>query len=173
MRSRTLSRCISACLRPDPRRSSADSAGNLTPQKENAARKAGASPSSRPHPRPCHCHHLRDLLPAVRAAHPGRERRQRHGSPCDPREGLRLDVPGRAAGTRDAHEEVTETLVETLDVGQHAHTRMVRTACEGVHAVVLDVSCCMTEGQPDPVSRASPSALDTLGPIIRSNQCRG
>ena len=45
-----------------------------------------------PRPRPSHRDHLGDLLPAVRAPHPGRECRERHRPPCDPRERLRLDV---------------------------------------------------------------------------------
>jgi hypothetical protein len=66
-------------------------------------------------PRPRHRDHLRDLLAALRAAHPRRELRQRHRSPGDPRERFRLDVPGRAAGTRDAHEEIAEAIVQPLD----------------------------------------------------------
>jgi hypothetical protein len=46
-------------------------------------------------------------------------------APRDPRERFRLDVPRRTARARDVHEEITERVVELLDVGQHAHGRMV------------------------------------------------
>jgi len=44
-----------------------------------------------------HRDHLGNLLPALRALHPGRERRERHGLPYDPRERFRLDMAGGAA----------------------------------------------------------------------------
>src|SRR6516162_9463245 len=38
-----------------------------------------------------------------------------------PRERFGRDMAGRAARASDAHEKVAETVVERLDVGQHAH----------------------------------------------------
>jgi hypothetical protein len=49
----------------------------------------------------------------------------------------------RTASARDLHEEVTERVVEPLDVRQDAHGRMVRTPCEGVHAVPERAVHCM------------------------------
>src|SRR6516164_9332016 len=56
---------------------------------------------------------------------------------------LPVRCAGRPAGTGDAYEEVTEALVEPLDVRQHAHGRMVRTVREAVHAVAEARSPCM------------------------------
>ena len=95
-------------------------------------------------PRARHRDHLGDVLAAVRAPHPGGEFRQRHRPPGDPRERFRFDVPGRAAGTGDAHEEVAQGVVELLDVGKHAQARMVLTAGESVHAVRGRARNCMT-----------------------------
>jgi hypothetical protein len=56
----------------------------------------GRRPFTPAWPRARNRHHFRDLLPALRAAHSGRERDQRHGPSGGPRERLRLDVPGRS-----------------------------------------------------------------------------
>jgi hypothetical protein len=51
-------------------------------------------------------------------------------------------LPGRPAPTVDAHQEVTRAIIELLDLGQHAHGRMVLTAGRGVHAVpVINAHC--------------------------------
>ena len=67
-----------------------------------------------------------------------------------PRRPLRLPFAAREHASRfastanvidtgDAHEEVAEGVIEPLDVRQHVHGRMVRTACGGVHAVVVPI----------------------------------
>jgi hypothetical protein len=48
--------------------------------------------------------------------------------------------PARAA---DAHEEVTEAVVQLLDVRQHAHACIVRSVPEPVHSVRDSVPTCM------------------------------
>jgi hypothetical protein len=40
--------------------------------------------------------------------------------------GLRLNLTAGAALADDAHEEVAETVIESLDVRRHAHARRVR-----------------------------------------------
>jgi hypothetical protein len=44
-------------------------------------------------------------------------------------------LPARWDGTpvqaSDAHEEITEAIVKQLDVGQHAHARMLLTGASG------------------------------------------
>jgi hypothetical protein len=40
---------------------------------------------------------------------------------------LRLNLTARAALTHDTHEEVTEAIIEPLDVREHAHGQMART----------------------------------------------
>ena len=82
------------------------------------------------------------FFPHCEQAHPARERRERHRPPGDARERFGLDVPGRPAGAGDAHQEVTEALVEPLDVRQHAHRRMVGTDGGRVHAVPELCSPC-------------------------------
>jgi hypothetical protein len=54
--------------------------------------------------------------------------------PSDARERFRLDMVG-GAGTGDAHDEVTEGVIELRDVRQHAHARTVRGESGCVHSV--------------------------------------
>lgn len=52
-------------------------------------------------------------------------------------------MSGRAARASDAHEEVTEAIVEPFNVGQHAHERMVKAPGAGVYSARPAVQCCM------------------------------
>ena len=48
---------------------------------------------------------------------------------------MRLNLPAGAAFTDDTHLEVTEGVVEFLDVRQHAHEWMVRSGGDRVYSL--------------------------------------
>jgi hypothetical protein len=75
------------------------------------------------------------LLSASRAAHPWRKLLERHLPPDEAGERLWLYFPAGTTLAHVPHQEVAEAIIEPLDVREHAHVRMVRTGCAGVHEV--------------------------------------
>ena len=73
------------------------------------------------------------------------------------------NVPGRAARTRDAHEEVAERVVEFLNVRQHAHRRMVRSGGGHVYAVPSEPDRCIAASEV-PVSVRSSATPTPMRP---------
>ena len=82
------------------------------------------------------------LFPAFGAAHSPGEFSQRHLPADQARECLRLDLTAGTALAHNADQEVAETVIQSLDVGQHAHARMVLSRGERVHAVGGGVPTC-------------------------------
>ena len=72
---------------------------------------------------------------APRAAHAPRKFSQRHLPADQAREGLGLNLTAGTALAHDADQEVAEAVIQSLDVKQHAHARMVLSGTERVHAV--------------------------------------
>ena len=79
---------------------------------------------------------------ASRAAHSPRKFSQRHLPADQARECLRLNLTARAAFAHNADQEVAEAVIQSLDVRQHAHARMVLSGSERVHAVSGGVPTC-------------------------------
>jgi hypothetical protein len=92
-----------------------------------------------PRPRPRNCYHLRSFPPASRAPHPQGKLPECHLPADEACEGGRLNLTAGAALTHDAHEEISETVIEPLDVRQYAHARMVLTADGRVYSVPTEV----------------------------------
>jgi hypothetical protein len=93
--------------------------------------------------RPGNCHDFGGLPSAPRAAHPRRELLERHLPPDQTRERLRLNLATGAALACDAHQEVAELVIETPDMREHLHGRMVPSVwqsrpCSAGAGVVLD-----------------------------------
>ena len=98
--------------------------------------------AARPGPRDCD--DLRGLLPAPRAAHSLRKLLERHLPADQASECLGLDLTTAAALTNHAHQELTETIVELLDLSEYPHPRMVWMA----EAVAGDTNCAARSTSP-------------------------
>jgi hypothetical protein len=93
-------------------------------------------------PRASYRDHLGSLPSASRAAHSPRKFSQRHLPADQTRECLRLNLTAGAAFAHNADQEVAEAVIQSLDVGQHAHARIVLSGGERVHAVAGGVPTC-------------------------------
>jgi hypothetical protein len=78
-------------------------------------------------------------------------------------ERLRLNFTAGAALTHHTHEEVAEAVIEPLDVGKHAHGRMVLRALARVYSVRAPIASCMLRLAQK--VRSSRKRFDSLPPV--------